>query len=261
MKVVIFCGGLGTRLREETEFRPKPMVPVGERPILWHIMKSYAHYGHKEFVLCLGYKGEVIKEYFRNYHWNTSDVTLRLGSRPQIQYHNQHDEEDWSVTLVDTGQATMTGGRLKRVLRFIEEDDFLVTYGDGLINSDINDSIAFHKARQKIVTITAVQPSARFGDLEISGDTVTAIKEKAERQTGFVNGGFFVMNKRIGSYLTDDQCVLEGEPLNRLAVEGQIAAYVHSGFWQCMDTYREQQLLTNIWNSGKAPWQVWPERE
>lgn len=257
MKVVIFCGGLGTRLREETEFRPKPMVPVGERPILWHIMKLYAHYGHKEFVLCLGYKGDVIKEYFRNYQWNTSDVTLKLGAKPQIKYHNQHAEEDWSVTLVDTGLNTMTGGRLKRVLPFIEEDFFLLTYGDGVTNSDINKSIAFHQQQKKIVTITAVQPAARFGDLEINGSTVTAFKEKAEKQAGLINGGFFVVDKRIGNYLTDDTCVLEQQPLNRLASEGQIAAYVHSGFWQCMDTYREQQLLTGMWNGGNAPWKVW----
>ncbi len=257
MKVVIFCGGLGTRLREETEFRPKPMVPIGERPILWHIMKTYAHYGHKEFVLCLGYKGEVIKEYFRNYHWNTSDVTLMLGAHPKIKYHNQHDEEDWCVTLVDTGQDTMTGGRLQRVLPFIEAETFLVTYGDGLINSDINDSIAFHSAHKKLVTITAVRPAGRFGDLEIAGDTVTAFREKAEQQMGFINGGFFVMNKGIGRYLTGDQCVLEQAPLNRLAEEGQIAAYCHSGFWQCMDTFREQQLLTKMWTSGHAPWKVW----
>jgi glucose-1-phosphate cytidylyltransferase len=257
MKVVIFCGGLGTRLREETDFRPKPMVPIGDRPILWHIMKTYAFYGHKDFVLCLGYKGEIIKEYFRNYHWNTSDVTLRLGPRPQIKYHNQHDEEAWSVTLIDSGQATMTGGRLKRALKFIDEDCFLVTYGDGLINSDINDSIAFHKTQKKTVTITAVQPAGRFGDLEISGHTVTAFREKPEQQARFINGGFFVMNKRVGEYLTDDNCVLEQEPLSRLAAEGEIAAYRHNGFWQCMDTFREQQLLANLWNSGQAPWKVW----
>jgi glucose-1-phosphate cytidylyltransferase len=257
MQVVIFCGGLGTRLREETEFRPKPMVPIGERPILWHIMKLYAHYGHKDFVLCLGYKGDVIKEYFRNYHWNTSDVTLRLGPRPQIKYHNQHDEEDWSVTLIDTGQATMTGGRLKRVLPFIEDDTFLLTYGDGLTDSNIKKSIALHKEQKKMVTITAVQPAGRFGDLKIRGHTVEGFNEKAEKQTGFINGGFFVMNKRIGEYLTDDNCILEQAPMNVLASEGQIAAYIHTGFWQCMDTFREQQLLTNLWNSGQAPWKVW----
>jgi glucose-1-phosphate cytidylyltransferase len=257
MKVVIFCGGLGTRLREETEFRPKPMVPVGERPILWHIMKLYAHFGHKDFVLCLGYKGEVIKEYFRNYHWNTSDVTLRLGAKPQIRYHSEHDEADWTVTLVDTGQNTMTGGRLKRVLKFIEDETFLVTYGDGVTNSDINRSIDFHKQQKKIVTITAVRPAGRFGDLEVNGNNVTAFKEKADKQPALINGGFFVMDKSIGNYLTDDTCVLEQQPLNRLAGEGQIGAYVHDDFWQCMDTYREQQLLTNMWNSGKAPWKVW----
>ena len=257
MKVVIFCGGMGTRLREETEYRPKPMVPIGERPILWHIMKTYAQHGHKEFILCLGYKGEVIKDYFRNYHWNTSDVTLRLGPAPKIKYHNQHAEEDWVVTLVDTGLATMTGGRLKRVLRFIEEDTFLLTYGDGLISSDINASVDFHRQHGKVVTITAVRPAGRFGDLELNGDKVTAFNEKADQQAGFINGGYFVMNKRIGEYLTDDKCVLEQEPLNRLASEGQIAAFVHTGFLQCMDTYREQQLLTSMWTSGNAPWKNW----
>ncbi|NGO38569.1 glucose-1-phosphate cytidylyltransferase [Limisphaera ngatamarikiensis] len=257
MKVVIFCGGMGTRLREETEFRPKPMVPIGDRPILWHIMKLYAHYGHKEFILCLGYKGEIIKEYFRNYQWFTSDVTLRLGPRPRIKYHNQHPEEDWVVTLVDTGLHTQTGGRLKRALRFIDDDTFLCTYGDGLTDSDINASIAFHRRQKKIVTITAVRPTGRFGDLEIEGDRVVAFNEKPEKQTNYINGGFFVMDRRIEQYLTDDNCVLEREPLERLAAEGQIAAWRHDGFWQCMDTYREQQLLTQLWNSGQAPWKVW----
>ncbi|SPE50608.1 Glucose-1-phosphate cytidylyltransferase [Verrucomicrobia bacterium] len=236
------------------------MVPIGERPILWHIMKIYAHFGHKEFVLCLGYKGEVIKDYFRNYQWNTSDVTLKLGARPQIKYHSQHAEEDWSVTLVDTGLATMTGGRLKRALRFIEDDTFLLTYGDGLANSDINATIAFHQKQNKIITITAVQPAGRFGDLKIEGDQVTAFKEKAEKEAGFINGGFFVVSKRIGQYLTDDTCILEQEPLNRLAAEGEIAAYRHTGFWQCMDTFREQQLLAKLWDSGSAPWKLWSGR-
>jgi glucose-1-phosphate cytidylyltransferase len=257
MKVVIFCGGLGTRLREETEFRPKPMVPVGERPILWHIMKTYAHYGHKEFILCLGYKGETIKDYFRNYHWNTSDVTLSLGAKPQIKYHNQHDEADWVVTMIDTGQNTMTGGRLRRVLPYIQDETFLLTYGDGVTNSDLNASIAFHRQQKKLLTITAVQPPGRFGDLEIADGLVTAFKEKPEQQAGFINGGFFVVSSRIRKYLGDDTCVFEKEPLARLAAERQIAAYHHPGFWQCMDTYREQQLLTNLWNGGKAPWKVW----
>lgn len=257
MKVVILCGGLGTRLREETEFRPKPMVPVGGRPILWHIMKSYAHQGHREFILCLGYKGEIIKDYFRNYHWNTSDVTLTLGPKPKIKYHSQHDEEDWTVTMIDTGETTMTGGRLKRALPYVKDETFLLTYGDGVTDSDINASIRFHKKQKKILTMTAVQPPGRFGDLEINDGKVTAFKEKPERQTGFINGGFFVVDRRIGKYLGDDSCIFENEPMNTLAAEQQLVAYQHSGFWQCMDTYREQQLLNNLWTSGKAPWKVW----
>lgn len=248
---------MGTRLREETEFRPKPMVPIGDRPILWHIMKTYAHFGHKDFILCLGYKGEVIKDYFRNYHWNTSDVTLSLGRSPRIKYHNQHEEEDWSVTLIDTGLHSMTGGRLRRALKFIEEDEFLVTYGDGLANSDLNASIEFHRREGRTVTMTAVRPAGRFGDLEVEGSAVTSFNEKVERMSTFINGGFFVMHKRVGDYLTDDSCILEQQPLNRLAREGQISAFVHEGFWQCMDTFRELQLLNNLWNSGQAPWKVW----
>jgi glucose-1-phosphate cytidylyltransferase len=257
MKVVILCGGLGTRLREETEFRPKPMVPVGGRPILWHIMKSYAHQGHREFILCLGYKGEIIKDYFRNYHWNTSDVTLTLGPKPKIKYHSQHDEEDWTVTMIDTGETTMTGGRLRRALPYVKDETFLLTYGDGVTDSDINASIRFHKKQKKILTMTAVQPPGRFGDLEINDGKVTAFKEKPERQTGFINGGFFVVDRRIGKYLGDDSCIFENEPMNTLAAEQQLVAYQHSGFWQCMDTYREQQLLNNLWTNGKAPWKVW----
>jgi glucose-1-phosphate cytidylyltransferase len=233
------------------------MVPVGERPILWHIMKTYAHYGHKEFILCLGYKGEAIKDYFRNYHWNTSDVTLRLGAKPQIKYHTQHSEEDWTVTMIDTGQNTMTGGRIKRALAYVKDDTFLLTYGDGVTDSDINASIKFHEKQGKLLTMTAVQPPGRFGDLEITDGKVTAFKEKPERQAGFINGGFFVVEPGVGKYLTDDTCVFENEPLDKLAAEKQLVAYQHSGFWQCMDTYREQQLLTGMWNSGKAPWKVW----
>lgn len=257
MKVVILCGGLGTRLREETEFRPKPMVPVGDRPILWHIMKTYAHYGHKEFILCLGYKGEVIKDYFRNYHWNTSNVTMTLGAKPQIKYHNRHDEEDWVVTMIDTGQSTMTGGRIKRVLPYIKDTTFLLTYGDGVSNSDINASITLHQKHKKMLTVTAVQPAGRFGDLQIRNGKVTAFNEKPEKQTGHINAGFFVVDRRIENHLGDDTCVFENEPLAKLVSEKQIVAYQHSGFWQCMDTYREQQMLSQMWSSGKAPWKVW----
>lgn len=257
MKVVIFCGGLGTRLREETEFRPKPMVPIGSQPILWHIMKFYAAQGHKEFVLCLGYKGEVIKEYFRNYHWNTSNVTIRLGENPEVRYHNTHDEEDWTVTLLDTGQNTMTGGRLKRALRYVPDDTFLLTYGDGLCNSDINASIAFHRQHRPILTVTAVQPAGRFGDLTLDGPQITAFQEKPEQQAAYINGGFFVVDRRISDYLDGDDTVFEQEPMNTLAAENKICAFTHTGFWQCMDTYREQQMLTQMWQAGKPPWKVW----
>ena len=258
MQVVILCGGLGTRLREETEYRPKPMVPVGGRPILWHIMKLYAHHGHKDFVLCLGYKGDVIKEYFRNYHWNTSDVTLRLGRNPQITYHNQHDEEDWTVTLLDTGQETQTGGRLRRAIPFIADDTFLFTYGDGLTNSDINGSIAFHKRHGAVATVTAVKPTGRFGELAMDGETITGFHEKPEDENGFISGGFFVLDKRVGDYLGEqDDCVLERQPMERLVKEGNLKAWCHDGFWQCMDTYREQELLNRMWMAGKAPWKIW----
>ena len=257
MKVVILCGGMGTRLREETEFRPKPMVPIGGRPILWHIMKHYAHHGHKDFVLCLGYKGDIIKEYFRNYHWNTSDVTLRLGRVPKITYHNRHDEEDWTVTLLDTGAQTQTGGRLKRALKFVEDENFLFTYGDGLTDSDINASIKFHKKQGGVATLTAVLPSGRFGELALDGATITSFHEKPEKESTFINGGFYVMSSKIAKHLDNDDCILERAPLEHLAKAGQLRAYRHDGFWQCMDTYREQQLLEGMWNSGKAPWKIW----
>jgi glucose-1-phosphate cytidylyltransferase len=257
VKVVILCGGLGTRLREETEFRPKPMVPIGERPILWHIMKIYAHHGFKEFVLCLGHKGEFIKEYFRNYQWNTSDVTLRLGAQPKIKYHNQHAEEDWTVTLVDTGQTTQTGGRVKRILPHIGTEPFLLTYGDGVTDSNISDTVAFHLKHKPMLTVTAVKPPGRFGNLLLDRETVTGFDEKPAEETHYINGGFFVVDPGIGTYLSGDECVFEREPMNQLAKEGKIKAYRHSGYWQCMDTYREQQLLAGLWNSGRAPWKVW----
>ncbi len=258
MKVVILCGGLGTRLREETEFRPKPMVPVGGRPILWHIMKIYAHHGHKDFILCLGYKGEVIKDFFLNYQWNMSDVTLSLGKRPHIRYHNDHDEEDWNVTLVDTGQSTQTGGRLKRVLSHIPDDTFLFTYGDGVIDSRINESVCQHHASGKLATVTAVHPQGRFGDIVVDGQNgVTSFNEKPEQQIAPINGGFFVLNKRVGEYIHGDDCVFEKDVLPKLSDEGQLGAFMHPGFWQCMDTYREQMMLDQMWQSGKAPWKIW----
>lgn len=257
MKVIILCGGLGTRLREETEYRPKPMVPIGGQPILWHIMKSYAKHGFKDFVLCLGYKGEVIKDYFRNYLWNRSDVTLKLGRNPQITYHNSHEEEDWTVTLLETGQNTQTGGRLQRAMQHIGPEDVLFTYGDGLTDSDISASVKFHQQQKALVTLTAVQPAGRFGELSIQGDLVNSFQEKPLQETGFINGGYMVLDKSVVEYLTGDACSFEQEPLQTIAKTNKMSAYIHQGFWQCMDTYREQQMLDKMWNEGTAPWRTW----
>jgi glucose-1-phosphate cytidylyltransferase len=257
MKVIILCGGLGTRLREETEFRPKPMVPIGGFPILWHIMKYYAHFGHKEFVLCLGFKGEMIKDYFRQYNWNTSDVTLTLGREPEIRYHNSHAEEDWTVTLLDTGLDTETGGRLQRALPFIEADTFLMTYGDGLTNSDINASIEFHRKHGATGTLTAIRPGGRFGELGLDGETITAFAEKPEKEGILISGGYFVFNKAIAAHLDGDLCVLERKPLEELSRQRKLKAWRHDGFWQCMDTLRDKLLLERMWDSKQAPWKVW----
>jgi len=257
MKVVILCGGLGTRLREETEFRPKPMVPVGNRPILWHIMKFYASHGFKEFVLCLGYKAEVIKEFFYHYQWLSSDVTLRLGPTPQITYHNQHQEEDWQVTLLDTGLPTNTGGRLRRALAHIPDDEFLFTYGDGLCNVNVPELIKFHRTHGGLATLTAVRPSGRFGEMTIQDSAITSFREKPDNEVGYINGGFFVLNKGIAPFLKDDTTSFEFDALPRLAEAGKLHAFRHDDFWQCMDNPREMDHLNKLWADGKAPWKLW----
>lgn len=257
MKVVILCGGMGTRLREETEYRPKPMVEIGQLPILWHIMKHFAAYGHKEFVLCLGYKGDIIKRYFRDYQWNVSDVTLRLGANPQVKFHNSHEEDDWEVTLLDTGQHTMTGGRLKRALPHLGDQSFFLTYGDGVSDVNLDDLLAGHRRSGVAATLTAVHPASRYGDITIDGDLVRGFKEKAIEGSAPISGGFFVMESEIGAYLDGDECVLEGSPLEKMAAEGRLGVHRHPGFWQCMDTYREQQMLEEIWRKGDAPWKTW----
>ena len=259
MKVVILCGGKGTRLREETEFRPKPMVPIGRQPILWHIMKYYAGFGHKEFVLCLGYKGEMIKDYFRNYLWNTCNISLSLGRRPEVKFHDRHQEEDWKVTLADTGEDSMTGYRLKLVQRYIPEGEtFLFTYGDGLSNIDINAAIQEHQRSGRICTMSAVHPSGRFGALKIEADgAVRTFVEKPQVEEVYVNGGYMVCDYRIFNYLPDDPSLMfEREPIDKLLREGQLHAYRHEGFWQPMDTYPETQYLNQLWNQGKAPWKT-----
>jgi len=258
MKVVLLCGGIGTRLREETEYRPKPTVPVGGRPILWHIMKLYAAAGHTDFVLCLGYKGESVRDYFRNYLWNTSDVTLKLGRNLQITYHTSRAEEDWTVTLLETGQETQTGGRLLRALPYLGNETFLFTYGDGVTDSDINASIRFNQSHGAIATGTAVKPRGRFGELAMNGKTVTTLREKPDEENAYISGGFMILDPRIRGHLgAGDRSVFERRPMECLAQEGQLRAYNHDGFWQCMDTFQEQQMLDRLWTEGNAPWRTW----
>jgi glucose-1-phosphate cytidylyltransferase len=263
-KVVILCGGLGTRLREETEFRPKPMVEVGGRPILWHIMKTYAHYGFREFVLCLGYRGNVIRDYFLNYEAMNNDFTISFGSSgAKVAYHGKHDEQDFCVTLANTGADTMTGGRVKRIEQFIRGETFMVTYGDGLTDLDINALLAFHRSHGKLATVTAVRPVSRFGVMQLDGaqrDGGSPVKSFAEkpRVDDWINAGYFIFNRGFFNYLScGDNCVLEHEPLSRAAADGQLVAYRHDGFFFAMDTYREYEALNRLWNSGRAAWKVW----
>lgn len=257
MKAVILAGGLGSRLSEETSLRPKPMVEVGGMPILWHIMKIYSHYGINDFIVCLGYKGNMIKDFFANYYLYSADVTFDLGLNT-VEYHRSRSES-WRVTLVDTGANTMTGGRLRRALPFVaEEESFCFTYGDGVSDVNISNLIEFHKKSGKLVSLTATQPTGRFGSLSIGDDG--ALKSFAEKPRGdgrWVNGGFFVMSPAVGAYLKDDATVWEQEPMERIAREGKVAAFKHSGFWQPMDTVHDKSVLESLWNSGSAPWKVW----
>lgn len=260
MKTVIFCGGKGTRLREETEFRPKPMVPIGGEPILWHIMKIYAAHGFKDFILCLGYKGEMIKDYFLNYHRNCGDITLQLGGAPLPVYHDRHDEEDWTVTLAETGEETSTSTRLRRIERHLGADrEFLLTYGDGVGNIPIPQVIEAHRRAGKLITVTAVHPPGRFGDLDLKPDgSVLGFDEKPQTEGGWINGGFFVVSREIFKHLGKYADVMfERGPLQDLAKAGKLHAYRHEGFWQPMDTMVEFQYLNKVWAEGKAPWKVW----
>ena len=258
--VAILCGGKGTRLREETEFRPKPMINVGNRPMIWHIMKIYSHYGFKNFMLCLGYKGEIIKEYFFNYDWNHSDVLLELGNKKITSLNSRHDEEDWRIWLIETGQETMTGGRLKRLATYLDQigsDIFLATYGDGVSDINISDVLEFHYSHGKLATITAVRPSSRFGELVTQDNMVLSFKEKPQTNEGWINGGYLVLNRKVLDLIEGDHTVFEQQPLNSLAAMGELTVYKHDGFWQCMDTYRELELLNDLYQSGQARWKVW----
>ena len=252
MKVIILAGGFGTRLSEYTERIPKPMVPIGGKPILWHIMRLYAHYGHNDFYIALGYKAEVIKEYFLKFTAINSDFSLDLTTG-QIETHGKNGL-DSKVTLIDTGQDSMTGGRVKRLAHFIDEEPFMLTYGDGLADIDFKALIDFHRGHGKMVTVTAVHPGARFGELEIDDDRVTAFQEKPQTRHGWINGGFFVIEPEFIDLIENDQTVLEKEPLEQVAKLGELMAFLHDGFWQCMDTKRDRDLLEELWKQDKAPW-------
>ena len=257
MKVVILAGGMGTRLSEETDVRPKPMTEIGAKPLLWHIMKIYSHYGFNEFILCLGYKGYMIKEYFANYFLHQADVTIDMKSNNMEVHHRK--AEPWKVTLVDTGLNTMTGGRLKRVQEYLGKEPFMMTYGDGVADIDIRKVAAYHKKKGGYATITAIQNVGRFGALEITSDgSATAFYEKPAGDGAWINGGFFVLEPEIFGYIKDgDATMWERKPLERLAADGKFNAYRHKGFWKCMDTLRDKTELENLWNSGKPPWKVW----
>jgi glucose-1-phosphate cytidylyltransferase len=255
MKAVILAGGLGSRLSEETTIRPKPMVEIGGRPILWHIMKIFSTHGVEEFVICLGYKGYLIKEFFANYHLHTCDVSFDL-CHGAIEVHRS-STEPWKVTLVDTGEGTMTGGRLKRVLPYVSEEDFCFTYGDGLADIDITALIAHHRAQGTLATVTAVQPPGRFGAVELNGTRVLSFDEKPRGDGSWRNGGFFVLSPEVGRYIGNDATTWEQEPMRALAREGQLASFRHTGFWQAMDTLRDRNELEQLWSSGHAPWRIW----
>lgn len=256
MKCVILAGGMGTRLAEETSIRPKPMVEIGDRPILWHIMKFYTQHGVTDFIICLGYKGYLIKEYFANYHLHAADVTIDLVEN-KVQYHHRRNEP-WRITLVDTGLETMTGGRIKRVRDYLDPNEpFCMTYGDGLSNIDIASEIAFHRKHGLKATVACVRPPARFGSLILDGDKITAFEEKPQAESGMINGGFFVLDPSVIDLIKEDSTVWEREPMETLAKTGQLAAWQHDGFWQPMDTLRDKQQLTRLWETKSAPWKTW----
>ncbi len=255
MKVAILAGGLGTRLSEETAIKPKPMVEIGGRPMLWHIMKVYATYGFNEFVVALGYKGEVIKDYFVSYRYRTSNLTVHLGNG-NITVRDG-ESEDWIVHLLDTGLHTQTGGRVKKIAQFVGNETFMLTYGDGVADIDVRQLVEFHRRHGKLATVTAVRPPARFGGIAFNGDLVAHFEEKPQIGEGWINGGFFVLEPDVADYIDDDSTIWEREPMERLAVDGQLVAYRHDGFWQCMDTLRDVRLLNGLWAEGKAPWRVW----
>ena len=258
MKVVILAGGFGTRISEESHLRPKPMIEIGGMPILWHVMKYYSSFGFNEFVICAGYKQSVIKEWFADYYINHSDVTFDFTKKEKITVHNT-ESEPWKVTIVDTALNTMTGGRIKRVGKYLGDEPFFLTYGDGLSNVDIAKEVEFHKAHGKLATMTAVHPDSRFGVLEIEKNQVLAFREKSETDAGWINGGFMILEPKVLDYIEGDSTVFEKAPLEKLTEEGELMAFRHRGFWQCMDTMRDTEKLEELWDSKQAPWKRWEE--
>ncbi len=256
-KVVILAGGMGMRLREETEYKPKPMVQIGPYPILWHIMKTYMHHGFNDFIICLGYKGDIIREYFLNYEAFNNDFTLEYGRSSRIISHKTSNHDEFRVTLVDTGPDTMTGGRIKQIQKYIDADTFMMTYGDGLSDVDIMELFKSHVASGKTATLTGVHPESRFGELLIKENLVSAFSEKPQIKEGYISGGFFVLNKKIFKYIGEQDCFFEQEPMKKLTKEKQLAAFKHEGFWHCMDTMRDVKQLNDLWDTGRAPWKVW----
>lgn len=258
MKVVILAGGLGTRISEESHLKPKPMIEVGDAPILWHIMKYYSSYGYNEFIICCGYKGYVIKEYFADYYLHSSDVTFDFADNNKMIIHN-NVAEPWKVTLVDTGVYTETGGRIKRIRKYIQDSTFMLTYGDGISNVDLNELVQFHQAHGKLATITAIQPGGRFGVLDMDNSTgsVHDFREKSQGDGGWINGGFMILEAGIMDYISGDYILFEREPMVNLAKNNQLMAFQHHGFWQCMDTLRDKKLLESLWQNGQAPWKRW----
>lgn len=257
MKVVILAGGMGTRISEETDLKPKPMIEIGGKPILWHIMKTYSHYGYNDFIICCGYKGYIIKEYFHHYYLHNSDMTINLNDNT-VDYHNSKSEP-WKVTLVDTGLNTMTGGRIKRIQKYLGNETFMLTYGDGVSNVDINELTKFHKKNKRFATLTTVQPSGKFGSLDIdeSKNEVKSFHEKPKGDGSWINGGFFVLEPEIFNYIENDSTIWEREPLEKIASERQLISFKHHDFWKPMDTLRDKTELESLWNTGKARWKVW----
>jgi len=253
MKVVLLAGGFGTRISEESHLKPKPMIEIGEKPILWHIMKQYSHFGFNEFIICAGYKQTSIKEWFANYFIHTSDITFDFSKGNEIVVHNKHSEP-WKVTIVDTGLNTMTGGRLKRVKNYIGDETFFMTYGDGVSNIEIQELLDFHKKHGKLATITTVQPEGRFGYIELDDNKIISFREKSKHDTGWINAGFMVLEPAVLDYIKDDTIMFEKEPMERIASEDQMMSFKHTGFWQCMDTLRDKEKLEKLWTDGKAPW-------